>query len=286
MAAINNDWLDALKEEFKKPYYKKLFETVNEEYRTRQIFPPADDIFNAFHLTPLHNVKAVILGQDPYHNVGQAHGLCFSVKKGVDIPPSLVNIYKELHDDLGCTIPNHGCLTKWAEQGVLMLNTVLTVRAHQANSHKDIGWEEFTDAAIMALNSQDRPIVFILWGTAEMGDLVRGALISIPKNQYESAEALGLSRRQMYRFIIIPQSLRRLLPPAINLFTRIIKTTSLVVLIGVVEMLKTGQQIIEANRYTAPDAALWIYAAIFFLYFLACYPLSRMAAYLEKKWTD
>ena len=286
MAAINNDWLDALKGEFKKPYYKKLFETVNEEYRTRQIFPPADDIFNAFHLTPLHNVKAVILGQDPYHNVGQAHGLCFSVKKGVDIPPSLVNIYKELHDDLGCTIPNHGCLTKWAEQGVLMLNTVLTVRAHQANSHKDIGWEEFTDAAIMALNSQDRPIVFILWGTAEMGDLVRGALISIPKSQYESAEALGLSRRQMYRFIIIPQSLRRLLPPAINLFTRIIKTTSLVVLIGVVEMLKTGQQIIEANRYTAPDAALWIYAAIFFLYFLACYPLSRMAAYLEKKWTD
>lgn len=129
-------------------------------------------------------------------------------------------------------------------------------------------------------------IVFILWGTAEMGDLVRGALISIPKSQYESAEALGLSRRQMYHFIIIPQSLRRLLPPAINLFTRIIKTTSLVVLIGVVEMLKTGQQIIEANRYTAPDAALWIYAAIFFLYFLACYPLSRMAAYLEKKWTD
>ena len=115
MAAINNDWLEALQGEFKKPYYKKLFETVNEEYRTRQIFPPADDIFNAFHLTPLHKVKVVILGQDPYHNVGQAHGLCFSVKKGVDIPPSLVNIYKELHDDLGCTIPNHGCLTKWAE---------------------------------------------------------------------------------------------------------------------------------------------------------------------------
>ena len=117
MAAINNDWLEALQGEFKKPYYKKLFETVNEEYRTRQIFPPADDIFNAFHLTPLHKVKVVILGQDPYHNVGQAHGLCFSVKKGVDIPPSLVNIYKELHDDLGCTIPSHGCLTKWAETG-------------------------------------------------------------------------------------------------------------------------------------------------------------------------
>ena len=155
MAAINNDWLEALKDEFRKPYYKKLFETVNEEYKTRLIFPPADDIFNAFHL---------ILGQDPYHNHGQAHGLCFSVKKGVEVPPSLVNIYQELHDDLGCRIPEHGCLTKWAEQGVLMLNTVLTVRAHQANSHRGIGWEEFTDAAITALNGQDRPIVFILWG--------------------------------------------------------------------------------------------------------------------------
>ena len=153
MAAINNDWLEALQGEFKKPYYKKLFETVNEEYRTRQIFPPADDIFNAFHLTPLHKVKVVILGQDPYHNVGQAHGLCFSVKKGVDIPPSLVNIYKELHDDLA--VPSESWLPdKWAEQGVLMLNTVLTVRAHQANSHRGIGWEEFTDAAIMALNSR------------------------------------------------------------------------------------------------------------------------------------
>ena len=164
MAAIQNDWLDALKEEFTQPYYKKLFQTVNEAYRTRQIFPPADDIFNAFHLTPLHEVKVVILGQDPYHGEGQAHGLCFSVRPGVDIPPSLVNIYQELHDDLGCTIPNHGCLTKWAKQGVLLLNTVLTVRAHQANSHKGIGWEEFTDAAIRKLNEQDRPIVFMLWG--------------------------------------------------------------------------------------------------------------------------
>lgn len=164
MAAIQNDWLGALKEEFRQPYYKKLFQTVNEEYRTRQIFPPADDIFNAFHLTPLHEVKVVILGQDPYHGTGQAHGLCFSVRPGVEIPPSLVNIYKELHDDLGCSIPNHGCLTKWAKQGVLLLNTVLTVRAHQANSHKGIGWEEFTDAAIRKLNEQDRPIVFILWG--------------------------------------------------------------------------------------------------------------------------
>lgn len=128
-------------------------------------------------------------------------------------------------------------------------------------------------------------IVFIFWGAAEMGDLVRGALLSIPTGQYESAAALGLSRQQTFHYIILPQSLRRLLPPAINLFTRIIKTTSLIVLIGVVEMLKIGQQIIEANRYTAPDAALWIYGTIFFLYFLACYPLSKMAAHLEKKWT-
>ena len=164
MAPISNDWLEPLKPEFRKPYYAKLYKTVMDEYHTKRIYPPADDIFNAFALTPLKDVKVVILGQDPYHGDGQAHGLCFSVKPEVEIPPSLVNIYKELHDDLGCTIPNHGCLTKWAEQGVLMLNTVLTVRAHQANSHRGIGWEEFTDAAIMALNSQDRPIVFILWG--------------------------------------------------------------------------------------------------------------------------
>ncbi len=179
MAAINNDWLDALKGEFKKPYYKQLFDKVNDEYRRFQIFPPADDIFNAFHLTPLSKVKVVILGQDPYHNVGQAHGLCFSVKKGVEAPPSLVNIYKELQDDLGCRIPRHGCLTKWAEQGVLMLNTVLTVRAHQANSHRGIGWEEFTDAAIMALNGQDRPIVYILWGSPAQR---KAAMLHNPKH--------------------------------------------------------------------------------------------------------
>lgn len=164
MSGISGDWYEALKGEFKKPYYKQLFDTVTKEYQTRQIFPPANDIFNAFHYTPLKNVKVVIFGQDPYHNYGQAHGLCFSVQKGVQVPPSLVNIYKELQDDLGCTIPSHGCLTKWAEQGVLMLNTVLTVRAHEANSHKGIGWEEFTDAAIRVLNEQNRPMVFILWG--------------------------------------------------------------------------------------------------------------------------
>lgn len=145
MAAINGDWLEALKGEFGKEYYKKLFTKVNEEYRTYRIFPPAGDVFNAFHLTPLKDVKVVIFGQDPYHGENQAHGLCFSVKPSVEIPPSLVNIYKELHDDLGCTIPSHGYLEKWAKQGVLLLNTVLTVRAHQANSHRGIGWEEFTD---------------------------------------------------------------------------------------------------------------------------------------------
>ncbi|MGI6006346.1 MAG: uracil-DNA glycosylase [Ruminococcus sp.] len=164
MPPISGEWAKALAPEFKKPYYKKLFQTVAQEYQTHKIFPPGDDIFNAFHLTPLSQVKVVILGQDPYHGEGQAHGLCFSVRPDVEIPPSLVNIYKELEDDLGCYIPNNGYLEKWARQGVLLLNTVLTVRAHQANSHRGIGWEEFTDAAIRVLAAQDRPMVFILWG--------------------------------------------------------------------------------------------------------------------------
>ncbi len=164
MPPITNDWQQPLEGEFKKPYYKDLYKKVLEEYRSRQIFPNPDDIFNAFHLTPLKDVKVVILGQDPYHNDGQAHGLCFSVKPDVEVPPSLVNIYKELQDDLGCRIPNNGYLVKWAKQGVLMLNTVLTVRAHQANSHRGIGWEQFTDAVIRAVDAQDRPIVFLLWG--------------------------------------------------------------------------------------------------------------------------
>ena len=179
MPPISNDWLPALRGEFQKDYYKNLHQTVMQEYRTRQIFPEADDLFNAFHLTPLKDVKVVIFGQDPYHNVGQAHGLCFSVKPGVEIPPSLVNIYKELQDDLGCYIPNNGYLLKWAEQGVLLLNTVLTVRAHQANSHRGIGWEEFTDAAIRILNEQDRPIVFILWGRPAQ---MKKAMLNNPKH--------------------------------------------------------------------------------------------------------
>ncbi len=179
MPPISNDWLPALRGEFQKDYYKNLHQTVMQEYRTRQIFPEADDLFNAFHLTTLKDVKVVIFGQDPYHNVGQAHGLCFSVKPGVEIPPSLVNIYKELQDDLGCYIPNNGYLVKWAEQGVLLLNTVLTVRAHQANSHRGIGWEEFTDAAIRILNKQDRPIVFILWGRPAQ---MKKAMLDNPKH--------------------------------------------------------------------------------------------------------
>ena len=158
MPPITNDWADYLKEEYKKPYYRKLYQKVMDEYHTKLIFPPADDIFNAFHFTPVKDVKVVILGQDPYHGDGQAHGLSFSVKPGVEAPPSLVNIYKELNEDLGCYIPNNGYLKKWADQGVMMLNTVLTVQAHRANSHRGIGWEEFTDAAIRVLNQQDRPI--------------------------------------------------------------------------------------------------------------------------------
>lgn len=164
MPPITNDWNEYLKEEYKKEYYKELYTKINQEYASHVIFPPADDIFNAFHLTPLKDVKCVIIGQDPYHGENQAHGLCFSVKPGVDTPPSLVNIYKELESDLGCRIPNNGYLEKWAKQGVLMLNNVLTVRAHQAASHQGLGWEKFTDAAMDILNKQDRPIVFMLWG--------------------------------------------------------------------------------------------------------------------------
>ncbi|MCR5418642.1 MAG: uracil-DNA glycosylase [Lachnospiraceae bacterium] len=165
MAALTNAWENAMRPEFSKPYYKALFQKVKEEYSKYQVFPPSSEVLSAFELTPLDQVKVVIIGQDPYHGDGQAHGLCFSVKPGIDIPPSLKNIYQELHDDLGCYIPNNGYLVKWAKQGVLMLNTVLTVRAHMANSHRGIGWEQYTDAAIRILNQQDRPIVFILWGS-------------------------------------------------------------------------------------------------------------------------
>lgn len=179
MAAISNDWLEPIQGEFRKPYYKKLYETVKMEYSTKIVYPEPDDIFNAFAFTPLSKVKVVILGQDPYHEPGQAHGLCFSVKPEVTVPPSLVNIYQELHEDCGCYIPNNGYLKKWADQGVMLLNTVLTVRAHAANSHRNIGWEEFTDAAIRVLNEQDRPMVFILWGKPAQS---KKAMLNNPKH--------------------------------------------------------------------------------------------------------
>lgn len=162
---ITNDWALQLQEETRKPYYKKLYETVVKEYRTTQVFPPSRDLFKAYELCPYHKVKVVILGQDPYHNVGQAQGMSFSVPKGVPLPPSLQNIFKEIRDDLGISEPDCGDLSYWAKQGVLLLNTVLTVRAHQAFSHRGIGWEEFTDATIRAIEEKEDPVVYILWGT-------------------------------------------------------------------------------------------------------------------------
>ena len=164
MVVIGNDWDEVLEGEFDKEYYLKLREFLKDEYKTQTIFPDMYDIFNALKLTSYKDTKVLILGQDPYHNVNQAHGLSFSVKPGVDTPPSLLNMYKELRDDLGCFIPNNGYLVPWAKQGVLLLNTALTVRAHQANSHKGKGWEIFTDNIIKTLNLRDDPVIFILWG--------------------------------------------------------------------------------------------------------------------------
>jgi uracil-DNA glycosylase len=164
MVNIGNDWDDILKEEWKSPYYLYLRSVLKEEYSTKTIYPDKYDIFNALKFTPFEKVKAVIIGQDPYHGEGQAHGLCFSVKKGVDIPPSLKNIYKELKSDIGIDPVNHGYLKDWADQGVLMLNTVLTVRQGQAASHRGHGWEHFTDHVIEKLNAKQTPVVFLLWG--------------------------------------------------------------------------------------------------------------------------
>lgn len=161
---FDNDWQGLLEEEMEKEYYQNLRQFLIKEYSTRTIYPDMYDIFNALHLTAYKDVKAVILGQDPYHGPNQAYGLAFSVKEGVRIPPSLINIYKELKDDLGCYIPNNGCLTKWAKEGVLLLNASLTVRAGEANSHSRIGWQIFTDHIIKLLNEREEPIVFILWG--------------------------------------------------------------------------------------------------------------------------
>ncbi|PFO81888.1 uracil-DNA glycosylase [Bacillus cereus] len=161
---LKNDWEPLLAPEFEKPYYQKLRQFLKEEYSTHVIYPNADDIFNALHYTSYEDTKVIILGQDPYHGPNQAHGLSFSVQPGVKTPPSLQNMYKELHADLGCEIPNNGYLVKWAEQGVLLLNAVLTVRQGEANSHKGKGWEHFTDRVIELLNERDKPVIFILWG--------------------------------------------------------------------------------------------------------------------------
>ena len=164
MQILKNDWHDLLGDEFNKDYYLRLRQFLITEYRTKTIYPDMYDIFNALHFTSYQDVKVVILGQDPYHGPNQAHGLSFSVKPGVPAPPSLLNIFKELNSDVGCSIPNNGYLKKWADQGVMLLNTVLTVRAGQANSHQNIGWEHFTDRVISLLNQRKDPIVFILWG--------------------------------------------------------------------------------------------------------------------------
>ncbi len=164
MVNIGNEWDALLADEFKKDYYLKLRQFLISEYNSRRIFPPMNDIFNALRYTSYSDVKAVIIGQDPYHEIGQAHGLCFSVKEGVEPPPSLVNIFKEIHDELGIEPPKSGELTKWAKSGVLLLNATLTVREGQANSHKGMGWEILTDRIIELLNEREQPIVFLLWG--------------------------------------------------------------------------------------------------------------------------
>ncbi|MBM7585195.1 uracil-DNA glycosylase [Bacillus pakistanensis] len=170
---LKNDWADLLKEEFDKPYYLKLREFLKEEYQNERIYPNMADIFNALNYTPYKDVKVVLLGQDPYHGPNQAHGLSFSVKPGVKIPPSLRNMYKEMKADIGCDIPEDGYLKKWADQGVLLLNTVLTVRSGQAHSHKGEGWEIFTDRVISLINERKKPAVFMLWGKPAQSKLKR-----------------------------------------------------------------------------------------------------------------
>ncbi|NFO05625.1 uracil-DNA glycosylase [Clostridium botulinum] len=176
---LKNDWNNYIGNEFEKDYYLKLRKNLAQEYKTKTIYPDMYNIFNALHYTAFDDVKVVILGQDPYHGPNQAHGLSFSVNPGVRTPPSLLNIYKELKDDIGCYIPNNGYLKKWSDQGVLLLNTVLTVRAGEANSHKNIGWQIFTDNIIKVLNTREKPIVFILWGN---NAIRKEELITNPKH--------------------------------------------------------------------------------------------------------
>ncbi len=179
MVHFNNSWDDVLKGEFDLPYYRALHDFLRQEYATQNIHPDMHDIFNTLKETPYEAVKEVILGQDPYHGEGQGHGFSFSVRPGVRTPPSLQNMYKELAADLGCSIPNNGYLLPWAQQGVLMLNAVLTVRDGQANSHKGKGWETFTDHVIAALNARKEPVIFLLWGRYAQN---KGALVTNPQH--------------------------------------------------------------------------------------------------------
>ncbi|MCI6721036.1 MAG: uracil-DNA glycosylase [Clostridiales bacterium] len=164
MVHLGNEWDEILREEFESEYYRRIRAILKKEYAEYEIYPPKEDIFNALRYTSYSDVKAVLLGQDPYHGPGQAHGLCFSVRPGVEPPPSLKNIFRELETDMGLEPPTSGCLTPWAQEGVLLLNTTLTVRRGQANSHKNLGWTQFTDAVIRKLNDRTQPIVFLLWG--------------------------------------------------------------------------------------------------------------------------
>lgn len=182
---MQTDWNPLLREEFAKPYWAELMAFVQAERDQHDVFPPHDEVFAALHLTSYADTRVMILGQDPYHGVGQAHGLCFSVRPGVKTPPSLLNMLKELDDDLGCTMPNHGNLEHWARQGVLMLNTTMTVRAHEAASHQRKGWETFTDRVIDVVNAKPTPVVFLLWGASarrktDRIDLTRHVVIESP----------------------------------------------------------------------------------------------------------
>lgn len=184
MSELHNSWDKYLNEEFEKPYYMTLRQFLKEEYSTQTIYPEENNIFNALKTTSYDDVKVVILGQDPYHGEGQAHGMAFSVKPGIKTPPSLVNIYKELQATMGCYIPNNGYLMKWAEQGVLLLNTVLTVRAGQPQSHKGKGWETFTDRIIAILNERKDPVIFVLWGAPAKK---KASLITAPQHKILTA---------------------------------------------------------------------------------------------------
>jgi uracil-DNA glycosylase len=181
---LPRDWRAVLASQLKQPYFRQLQEFVDQERAEHTVYPPEEDVFNAFRYTPYQEVKVLLLGQDPYHGPGQAHGLAFSVRPGVKPPPSLMNMLRELHAELGCRIPNNGYLVPWAEQGVMLLNAVLTVRAGQANSHKDKGWERFTDAVIEALNARPRPLVFALWGAYAQK---KQALIDAPPHRVVTA---------------------------------------------------------------------------------------------------